>query len=110
MGTCHTYPTRRWECGLPFFREEWSVLVPAAHVQSWDYDERILKVTRPSGSFFPGEAVVGIGTTLGGSDTKYIVKTASDQDEEDTFNENTPFETEADSILDFTETNPFGEF
>jgi len=47
---------------------------------------------------------------MGGTDTKYIVKTASDQDEEDTFNENTPFETEADAILDFNETNPFGEF
>ena len=81
-----------------------------AHVQSWDYDQRILKVTRPSGSFVPGEAVVGIGTTMGGTDTKYIVKTASDQDEEDTFNENTPFETEADALLDFTEDNPFGEF
>ena len=81
-----------------------------AHVQSWDYDERILKVTRPSGSFIAGEAVVGIGTTMGGTDTQYIVKTASDQDEEDTFNENTPFETEADAVLDFTETNPFGEF
>ena len=81
-----------------------------AHVQSWDYDERILKVTRPSGSFIAGEAVVGIGTTMGGTDTKYIVKTASDQDEEDTFNENTPFETEADAVLDFTEDNPFGEF
>ena len=81
-----------------------------AHVQSWDYDDRILKVTRPSGSFVIGEAVVGIGTTLGGTDTQYIVKSASDQDEEDTFNENTPFETEADAVLDFTETNPFGEF
>ena len=57
-----------------------------------------------------GEAVVGIGTTQNGSDAKYIVKTVSTQDDTDAFNENTPFETEADSILDFSEINPFGEF
>ena len=81
-----------------------------AFVQSWDFDDRILKVTRPSGSFVIGEAVVGIGTTQNGSDAKYIVKTASTQDDTDAFNENTPFETEADAILDFSEGNPFGEF
>ena len=44
------------------------------------------------------------------SDTVLTMYVASDQDEEDTFNENTPFETEADAVLDFTEDNPFGEF
>ena len=81
-----------------------------AHVQNWDYDARILQVTRPSGNFMVGEAVVGIGTTLNGSDAKYVVQASTDQDETDTFNENTPFETQADAILDFTERNPFGEF
>ena len=81
-----------------------------AFVQEWDFDDRILKVTRPSGSFIVGEAVVGIGTTSNGSDAKYIVKTVSTQDDTDAFNENTPFETEADAILDFSEGNPFGEF
>ena len=57
-----------------------------------------------------GESVVGIGTTLNGSDAKYVVQASTDQDETDTFNENTPFETQADAILDFTERNPFGEF
>ena len=81
-----------------------------AFVQSWDFDDRILKVTNPSGNFVIGEAVVGVGTTANGSDAKYIVKSASTQDDTDAFNENTPFETEADSILDFSEINPFGEF
>tara|TARA_B100000963_G_scaffold113834_1_gene99131 strand:- start:89 stop:1123 length:1035 start_codon:yes stop_codon:yes gene_type:complete len=81
-----------------------------AFVQEWDFDDRILKVTRPSGSFIVGEAVVGIGTTSNGSDAKYIVKTVSTQDDTDAFNENTPFETEANEILDFSEINPFGEF
>ena len=81
-----------------------------AFVQEWDFDDRVLKVTRPSGNFIVGEAVVGIGTTQNGSDAKYIVKTVSTQDDTDAFNENTPFETEADAILDFSEGNPFGEF
>ena len=81
-----------------------------AFVQEWDFDDRILKVTRPSGNFIVGESVVGIGTTQNGSDAKYIVKTVSTQDDTDAFNENTPFETEANQILDFSEINPFGEF
>ena len=81
-----------------------------AFVQNWDFDDRILKVTNPSGNFVIGEAVVGVGTTASGSNAKYIVKTVSTQDDTDAFNENTPFETEADSILDFSEINPFGEF
>ena len=81
-----------------------------AFVQNWDFDDRVLKVTNPSGNFVIGEAVVGVGTTANGSDAKYIVKTVSTQDDTDAFNENTPFETEADSILDFSEINPFGEF
>ena len=47
---------------------------------------------------------------MNGSDAAYIVKSASEQDDTDLFADNTPFETEADAILDFTERNPFGEF
>ena len=82
-----------------------------AFVQSWDRDDRILKVTNLSGSFIEGEKIVGIGTTMNGSDTAYIVKTVSDgQDDTDLYGDNSPFESEADAILDFSETNPFGEF
>ena len=81
-----------------------------AFVQSWDRDDRILKVTNLSGGFIEGEKVVGIGTTMNGSDTTYIIKTVSDQDDTDLYADNTPFESEADSIIDFSESNPFGEF
>ena len=81
-----------------------------AFVQSWDRDDRILKVTNLSGSFIEGEKVVGIGTTMNGSDTAYIIKTVSDQDTTDLYADNSPFESEADAILDFSESNPFGEF
>ena len=45
-----------------------------------------------------------------GSDSEYVVRDTSDQDEYDTYNENILVESEADSIIDFTEDNPFGDF
>ena len=82
-----------------------------AIVADWDADERILKVTNVGGvGFAPGESVVGIGTTMLGSDSKYIVKSVSDQDEYDDYNENILVESEADTIIDFSEDNPFGDF
>ena len=61
-----------------------------------------------TGTFIEGEKVVGIGTTLRGSDAVYIVRSTTTPD--DLFGDNDPFESEADQILDFTERNPFGEF
>ena len=82
-----------------------------AIVSDWDADTRVLEVTRLSSPGFTiGEFVVGIGTTQNGSNAKYRVSTISDQDQIDTFADNEPFETQADSILDFTESNPFGEY
>jgi len=82
-----------------------------AIVADWDGDDRILKVTNVAGvGFAVGESVVGIGTTLLGSDSEYIVRSVSDQDEYDNYNENILVESEADSIIDFTEDNPFGDF
>ena len=82
-----------------------------AVVPDWDADTRILKVTNVGGvGFAEGESVVGIGTTLLGSDSEYIVRSVSDQDEYDNYNENIVVESEADSIIDFTEDNPFGDF
>lgn len=81
-----------------------------AVVNDWDSSDRILKVTVLGGYFTVGEAVVGIGTTLGGSDSRYVIKSISEFDEYDTYAENIPIETEADQILDFSESNPFGEF
>ena len=82
-----------------------------AYVSDWDADTRILKVTNVGGvGFAQGESVVGIGTTLLGSDSEYIVRSVSDQDEFDNYNENIVVESEADSIIDFSEDNPFGDF
>jgi len=82
-----------------------------AVVADWDRDDRILKVTNVGGvGFAVGESVVGIGTTLLGSDSEYIVRSVSDQDEFDNYNENILVESEADTIIDFSEDNPFGDF
>ena len=82
-----------------------------AIVADWDRDDRILKVTNVGGvGFAPGESVVGIGTTLLGSDSEYIVRSVSDQDEFDNYNENILVESEADAIIDFSEDNPYGDF
>ena len=82
-----------------------------AIVADWDRDDRILKVTNVVGvGFASGESVVGIGTTLLGSDSEYIVRSVSDQDEFDNYNENILVESEADAIIDFSEDNPFGDF
>ena len=45
-----------------------------------------------------------------GSDSEYIIRNVSDQDEYDNYNENIVVESEADSIIDFSEDNPFGDF
>ena len=81
-----------------------------AYVQSWDWDARVLKVVSSSGDFVVGETVVGIGTTMLGSDAQYVVKSVSDQDDTDLYGDNSPIESNADSIIDFSEDNPFGEF
>lgn len=80
-----------------------------AYVHNWDADTNILQITNASSNFALGEIVVGIGTTQLGSDAARRIKVISDQDEFDEFADNIEIESEADTILDFTERNPFGE-
>jgi len=80
-----------------------------AYVHKWDADTNILQITNASSNFALGEIVVGIGTTQLGSDAARRIEAISDQDEFDEFADNIEIESEADTILDFTERNPFGE-
>ena len=80
-----------------------------AYVHKWDSDTNVLQITNASSNFALGEIVVGIGTTQLGSDTARRIEAISDQDEFDEFADNIEIESEADTILDFTEKNPFGE-
>jgi hypothetical protein len=64
----------------------------------------ILDVAINSGKFSAGEIIVGST-----SSAEYVVKSYDLDSKDDTYDQNEEFELEADNILDFTETNPFGE-
>ena len=81
-----------------------------ARVKSWDYDTKILKVgnvgigTTTTG-FFPGEDIKGLT-----SGAIFSVSTFDEDNTTDKYNEGDIFESEADLIIDFSESNPFGSF
>jgi len=81
-----------------------------ARVKNWDYDTKILKVgnvgigTTTTG-FFPGEDIKGLT-----SGALYSVSTFNDDNTTDKYNEGDIFESEADLLIDFSESNPFGSF
>jgi len=67
--------------------------------------EPILRVALNSGQFFEGETIVGSA-----SSATYIIKTHDLDSHDQTFESNEEIELEADSLLDFSESNPFGEY
>ena len=78
-------------------------------VKNWDVDTGILKVGNvgigtTTTSFFAGEDIKGLT-----SGALFSVSTFDD-DTEDKYNEGDIFESEADLIIDFSESNPFGSF
>ena len=80
-----------------------------ARVKNWDYDTMILKVSNvgigtTTTGFFPGEDVKGLE-----SGAIFSVSVFSD-DTTDKYNEGDIFESEADMLIDFSESNPFGSF
>ena len=81
-----------------------------ARVKNWDDDTAILKVgnvgigTTTTG-FFPGEDIKGLT-----SGALFSVSTFDDENSNDKYNEGDIFESEADLLIDFTESNPFGSF
>jgi len=64
-----------------------------------------LYVAINDGQFYPGESIVGSA-----SSASYILKSYDNNSHEESYDINEEIETEADSILDFTESNPFGEY
>ena len=81
-----------------------------ARVKRWDSDTGILQVgnvgigTTTTG-FFPGEDIKGLA-----SGALFSVSTFDEDNTTDKYNEGDIFESEADLIIDFTESNPFGNF
>ena len=81
-----------------------------ARVKNWDYDTMILKVSNvgigtTTTGFFPGEDIKGLA-----SGALFSVSTFDEDNTTDKYNEGDIFESEADLLIDFTESNPFGSF
>ena len=80
-----------------------------ARVKSWDTDTNILElgnvgIGSTTSGFYPGEDVVGQQ-----SGATYAVSIFDPEDNNDKYNDSREFEFEADQILDWTESNPFGQ-
>jgi hypothetical protein len=89
-------------------------------VKSWDSDTKVLKVslvgigTTVSG-FIPGEVIVGTSSTVSAATTSngyavYTVKSYDGRDIYDKYDQNDEIEEEADTFLDFSQSNPFGNY
>ena len=86
-----------------------------ARVREWDVDTKILKVTNVGigttiSGFIPGETIIGTGSTIAGEYAAYTLGSHDNRDIYDEYDSNDEFESEADSMIDFTESNPFGQF
>jgi hypothetical protein len=74
-------------------------------VVSWSAASRTLRANDTSGTFVAGQPIIGDT-----SDAEWTLTSYDDQALPTTpFADNVDFETEADAILDFSESNPFGE-
>lgn len=75
------------------------------YIASWDKPTRILRIRNIKGEFAAGTLVRGVTSSAAWT----IASGNTQENATDQFEDNVRIETEADSILDFTETNPFGE-
>ena len=76
-----------------------------ARVKEWNDVTNALKVSNVSGTFTNGEILVGAA-----SSATFAIKQHDERDLYDKYTENDEIETEADLILDFTQSNPFGNY
>lgn len=90
-----------------------------ARVKSWNSVTNILEVSNLSGSFVPGETITGntsgatykvefLGTIPVGIGTTSTYTPVDGQNSKDPFAQNYEFQTEANKVIDFSESNPFG--
>jgi len=82
-----------------------SISGATARVKNWDTDTNILRVGITSGSFYSGEVVTGAK-----SGAAYEINVSAANTVTDKYRQNEEFEVQADRILDFTESNPFGTY
>jgi hypothetical protein len=76
-----------------------------SRVKSWYQDDKILKVGVIDGTFIAGEIIVGSA-----SSARYTLKGTSQSEFTDKYEQNDEIESEADLIIDFSESNPFGNY
>lgn len=74
------------------------------YVSDWDLPERILRIRNVKGEFTANVAIKGATSNANWT----MVSGNTQEDATTTFDDNVRIETEADNILDWTETNPFG--
>jgi len=74
-----------------------------ARVRKWDSIQNELEVSNVTGSFISGETVVGTA-----SSASYQIRFVDTNINKDGYASNTEIEEEADLIIDFDESNPFG--
>ena len=74
-----------------------------ARVRSWSVITNVLEVASVSGSFTPGETIVGAA-----SSASRTLRTIDNFAVQDGYSDNSDIEIEADNIIDFSNTNPFG--
>ena len=75
-------------------------------VKSWDKDENILKLGTTDGTFVAGDIAIGY---TGTPPAEYTVDYVKSAEYEDKYDQSDEIEAEADAILDFSESNPFGQ-
>jgi hypothetical protein len=82
-----------------------SISGTTSRVKSWYKDSSILEVGVIDGKFEPGEIIVGSA-----SSARYTLKNTSKSQSADKYEQNDEIENEADLIVDFSESNPFGNY
>ena len=74
-----------------------------ARVKEWDADNNTLEIGIVAGTFGAGEVIIGQS-----SGATYTIRTVNTDDLVDPFADNDVIESNADDIIDFSQTNPFG--
>jgi hypothetical protein len=80
-----------------------SISGTTARVKSWNASTNKLEVSNITGTFLSGETIVGAA-----SSAYHILRYIDQYAVNDGYADNNNIETEADKIVDFSETNPFG--
>ena len=80
-----------------------SISGTTARVKDWNSITNVLEVSIVSGSFVSGESIVGSD-----SGANRVLRTINTEDIKNPYAQNDIIEEEADQIIDFSETNPFG--